>query len=48
MKKPMSYYHIQFGGVPLTETGAKRFATICTMVGYTPKEIHDYLKKVGY
>jgi len=44
--KSLGYYHIQYGGVPMTEAGVARFATMAVMGGYTPEEIYDYLKGV--
>jgi len=48
VRKSLTYFHIQYGGMPMTEAGARRFATMALIGGYSPKEIHEYLFKEDY
>ncbi len=43
-KRSLLYYHIQYGGVPITDQGIKRFIFYALLGGYSKKEIEAYLK----
>lgn len=43
VRKALSFYAIQYGGVPMTQAGRERFIFHATAGGYTIDEITDYL-----
>lgn len=40
----LTYYHIQYGGIPMTEAGKTRFIIAAKNAGYSIDEINEYLK----